>query len=132
MVSRMAEATVLDSLAALLPTLDRELEDAVPVVRLRLDDGRQLDVFRADRVRERPIAWRIRGFVGDIRPTEFVAVLLGALDGRAVLTMAADPTQPDASPGGEVVQVAVANRRMADLVDLVAARVRARFGPPIP
>ncbi|MBK6918007.1 MAG: hypothetical protein IPH07_11455 [Deltaproteobacteria bacterium] len=126
----MADSTVLDSLQALLPTLDRELEDAVPVVRLRLEDGRQLDVFRADRVRERPIAWRIRGFVGDIRPTEFVAVLLGALDGRAVLTMAADPTQPDASAGGQVVQVAVANRRMADLVDLVAARVRARFGPP--
>ncbi len=126
----MAEPTILESLEALLPTLARELEDAVPVVRLRIDDGRQLDVFRAERVRERPVAWRIRGFLGDIRPVEFVAVLLGALDGRAMLTLPADATQPAATAGGEVVHVGVANRRMADLADLVAARVRARFGAP--
>lgn len=127
----MAEPTILESLEALLPTLAREVEDAVPVVRLRVDDGRQLDVFRAERVRERPVAWRIRGFLGDIRPVEFVAVLLGALDGRAMLTMAADTAQAGTGAGGEVVQVGAATRRMADLADLVAARVRARFGAPV-
>ncbi|MBX7077825.1 MAG: hypothetical protein K1X88_01480 [Nannocystaceae bacterium] len=123
-----SELAALLQVDALLVALDREVESNVPVVRLVLADGRALDVFRATRVRERPVAWRIRGFVGDIRPTEFVAVLLGTQDGRALVTAAPGDTAEVLASAQLVVQASAATRRLADLAEVVAARVRARFG----
>lgn len=123
-----SELAALLQVDALLVALGREVESNVPVVRLVLADGRALDVFRATRVRERPVAWRIRGFVGDIRPTEFVAVLLGTQDGRALVTAAPGDTAEVLASAQLVVQASAATRRLADLAEVVAARVRARFG----
>lgn len=123
-----SELAALLQVDALLVALGREVESNVPVVRLVLADGRALDVLRATRVRERPVAWRIRGFVGDIRPTEFVAVLLGTQDGRALVTAAPGDTAEVLASAQLVVQASAATRRLADLAEVVAARVRARFG----
>ncbi len=122
------EPAALLQVDALLVALDREVEATVPVVRLVLADGRSLDVFRATRVRERPVAWRVRGFVGDIRPQEFVAVLLGTQDGRALVTAAPGAAADAFASAQLVVQASAATRRLADLAEVVAARVRERFG----
>lgn len=121
------EELAVDALGPLFEALVGEVEGAIAVVRLQLDDGRTLDVFRADRVREKPAAWRLRGFVGDIRPSEFLAVLLVTVDGRAMVTGPA----ADAAIGFDgqlVVGASPATRRIADLAELIARRVRTRFG----
>jgi len=119
----------MTELSALFAGLATEADRDVPVVRLVLEDGRTLDVFRAERVREHPIVWRTRGFAGDIRPAEFVALLLGTTDGRAVV-MAGPGDAGSATMGGQAVTGASpAARRLADLADLVARRVRDRFAP---
>ncbi len=119
----------IDGLTALLGMLQGEVEGAVAVARLTLEDGRVLDVFRADCVRQRPAAWRLRGFVGDIRPGEFVAVLLATVDGRAMVTGTAADAAVE-SAGQLVVGAALATRRLDDLAQLIARRVRARFRSP--
>ncbi len=113
-------------LFAMLRALAGEVEGRVPVVKLTLDDGEAIDVFRAEQVRERPIAWRIRGFDGATPPHEVVALVLGTLDGRATImrTLA-----EGATPGGStVVSAEAGTRRIADLAELIARRVRERFG----
>lgn len=117
----------IDEVAGLLGQLDGEYDASLPVVRLTLDDGRTLDVFRGDKVREKPVVWRLRGFVGDIRPTEFVALMLGTTDGRVILTTG--PGDDATMNGAAVVSAVSARRKLADLTDAIARRVRERFGP---
>jgi hypothetical protein len=101
-----------------------DIERSVPIVRIELGDGTTLDVFRAEQVRERPIAWRVRGFAGNEAPREFVALVLGTIDGRAtVMTAAGEPG------GGQTVASANnATRKLGELAELIARRVRERFG----
>lgn len=120
----------MDEIGALLEALEVEVERDVPVVRLQVEDGRTLDVFRAERLRDRPIVWRTRGFSGDIRPAEFVALLLGTLDGRAIVTAGPGDATASTMNGQAVVGVSRSSRRLADLADLIARRVRDRFAPP--
>lgn len=116
-------------IGALLAELDAEVDRDVPVVRMVLEDGRTLDVFRAEQLRDRPIVWRTRGFVGDIRPTEFLALLLGTVDGRAIVTAGPGDAAAAAMGGQAVVAASRSTRRLADLADLIARRVRERFAP---
>jgi hypothetical protein len=116
-------------IGALLAQLDAPVERDVPVVRLDIEDGRTLDVFRAERVREHPIVWRTRGFAGDIRPAEFVALILGTMDGRAIVTAGPGDATSATMNGQAVVRASRTSRRIADLADLIAKRVRDRFTP---
>jgi hypothetical protein len=120
----------MDEIGALLAGLDAEVGRDVPVVRLEVEDGRTLDVFRAERVRDRPIVWRTRGFAGDIRPAEFVALLLGTTDGRAIVTAGPGDAAAATMSGQAVIGVSRSSRRLADLADLIAQRVRERFSAP--
>lgn len=123
---RYARVTVtIDDVAGLLGQLDGEYDASLPVVRLGLEDGRTLDVFRGDRVRDKPVVWRLRGFVGDIRPKEFVALVLGTVDGRVILTTG--PGDDATMNGAAVVSAIAARRKLADLTDAIARRVRERF-----
>jgi hypothetical protein len=119
----------VETLWELLADLGSEDDGAVPVVSLRLDSGNQLDVFRAEQVRERPIAWKVRGFSSDeAGPKERRAVLLGTTDGRAMLMSEAAQTSEDAPGGGGVVVGASAERRpLGDLADVIANAIRRRF-----
>lgn len=119
----MAEIGVL--LAGLGGEIDRE----VPVVRIGVADGRTLDVFRADKLREHPIVWRTRGFAGDIRPAEFVALLLGTTDGRAIVTAGPGDAAAATMSGQAVVAASRSSRRLTDLAEIIARRVRDRFAP---
>jgi hypothetical protein len=122
-------APTITQIGALLGQLAVEIDRDVPVVRLEIEDGRALDVFKADRVREHPIVWRTRGFAGDIRPAEFVALLLGTTDGRAIVTAGPGDATAATMNGQAVVRATRSTRRLADLADLIARRVRASFAP---
>lgn len=119
----------ISEIGALLAQLAVEIDRDVPVVRLDIEDGRTLDVFRAEQVRELPIVWRTRGFAGDIRPAEFVALLLGTTDGRAIVTAGPGDMTSATMNGQAVVRATRTSRRLADLADLIARRVRDRFAP---
>jgi len=119
----------IGEIGALLAQLSVEIDRDVPVVRLDIEDGRTLDVFRAEQVRELPIVWRTRGFAGDIRPAEFVVLLLGTTDGRAIVTAGPGDMTSATMNGQAVVRATRTSRRLADLADLIARRVRDRFAP---
>jgi hypothetical protein len=119
-------SSVEHELFAMLRELAGEVEGRVPVVRLTLDDGECLEVFRAEQVRERPIAWRIRGFDGGNPQRELVALVLGTLDGRATVMRAL--AEGATAGGSTVVSAEPSSRRIADLAELIARRVRERFG----
>ncbi len=116
-------------IGALLAGLGREIDREVPVVRIGVADGRTLDVFRADKLREHPIVWRTRGFAGDIRPAEFVALLLGTTDGRAIVTAGPGDAAAATMSGQAVVAASRSSRRLTDLAEIIARRVRDRFAP---
>lgn len=116
-------------IGALLAELDAEIGRDVPVVRIDIEDGRALDVFRAERVREHPLVWRTRGFAGDIRPAEFVALLLGTTDGRAIVMAGPGDATAATMNGQAVIRASRSTRRVADLAELIASRVRDRFAP---
>jgi hypothetical protein len=112
---------------ALLEALGDEVEDQVPVVSVRLESGDTIDVFRAQRVRERPIVWRIRGFVGEpAEATEVRALLLGTTDRRAVAMT--DPSDVEAShlAGRIVADARPGSRALSDLATVVARAIRDR------
>lgn len=119
---------VAQRLWALLENFDGEVEDHVPVVSVRLEGGDVIDVFRAERVRERPIVWRIRGFIGEREePMEIRALLLGTTDERAVAMT--EPGSVDAShmAGQIVTDVRASTRALGDLAEVIAQAIRQRL-----
>jgi hypothetical protein len=113
---------------ALLEDLGDEVEDPIPVVSVRLESGDVIDVFRAQRVREQPIVWRIRGFIGEpAEATEVRALLLGTTDRRAVAMT--EPSHVEAShmAGQIVADARPDSRALADLATVVARAIRDRL-----
>lgn len=101
--------------------------DTIPTVRVLLDNGNALEVFRAERVRRAPmVAWRVRGFTDGT--TVRLAAILGTRDGRAMVTEHVDAGGSQAALGGLVAEVHAAERSIADLSQAIADAVRERMG----
>lgn len=113
----------LDALSAGLPAEGSR----IPTVRVTVEGGATLEIFRADRVAAAPVAWRVRAFTEDgVR----VAAILGTNDGRAMVRTAVGPDDPAAAAvGGLVIEASSAERDMSDLSEAIAAAIRALVGP---
>jgi hypothetical protein len=133
------------------------LRPSIPTVRVTLDSGAMLEVFRAEPVEASIAAWRVRGFTGaplsprrsTIGSTEgassFVtrspspassavrlAVILGTRDGRAMVTERVSGESEEALVGGLVVSAEPGERSLVDLSEAIATAVRALMGEPPP
>ena len=75
-------------------------ETTVPTVRIQVEGGAVLEVFRAQVVEAAMVAWRVRGFTddGSVR----LAVILGTQDGRAMVTERVIPEQASTVVAGLV------------------------------
>lgn len=93
----------------------------VPTVRVVVDSGAVLEVFRAERVEAAMEAWRVRGFTDDGSTTR-LAVILGTRDGRAMVTERVSNEQ--AVVGGMVVEASSNTRSLSDLSQAIADAVR--------
>lgn len=93
----------------------------VPTVKVVVEGGATLEVFRAERIAAKVVAWRVRCFADQgVR----VAAILGTHDGRATLTTAAGPADAP-SGGGLIIDVTPAERDIADLSEAIATAIRA-------
>lgn len=125
------------------------LRPSIPTVRVTLDSGATLEVFRAEPVEASIAAWRVRGFTGassgassvverarmTSRPTSSavrLAVILGTRDGRAMVTERVSGDEEEALVGGLVVSAEPGERALVDLSEAIAAAVRALMGEPPP
>jgi hypothetical protein len=131
------------------------LRPSIPTVRVTLDSGAMLEVFRAEPVEAAIAAWRVRGFTGAppsprVRAvTEWasssvprpsgsasssvrLAVILGTRDGRAMVTERVSGDSEEALVGGLVVSVEPGERSLVDLSEAIATAVRALMGEPPP
>jgi hypothetical protein len=93
----------------------------IPTVRVTIEGGAVLEVFRAERVPAAAVAWRVRGFTDDgVR----LAAILGTNDGRAMVTTATSG-DAEASPiGGMVIDAAPSDRDIAELSEAIANAIR--------
>lgn len=123
------------------------LRTSIPTVRVTLDSGAMLEVFRAEPVEASIAAWRVRGFTGPSSgasslvartrvpsPSSAVrlAVILGTRDGRAMVTERVSGDSEEALVGGLVVSAEPGERALVDLSEAIAAAVRALMGEPPP
>lgn len=129
------------------------LRPSFPTVRVTLDSGAMLEVFRAEPVEASIAAWRVRGFTGAppsararsmpagadepsspvARPPGSpvrLAVILGTRDGRAMVTERVSGESEEALVGGLVVSVEPGERALVDLSEAIATAVRALMGEP--
>ena len=128
-----------EQLEGLARGLDPE-RPSIPTVRVTLDSGAMLEVFRAEPVEASIAAWRVRGFTsgspsvarlpstpsGTVR----LAVILGTRDGRAMVTERVSGESEEALVGGLVVSAEPGERALVDLSDAIATAVRALMGEP--
>lgn len=113
---------------------------SIPTVRITLDSGSVLEVFRAEPVEASIAAWRVRGFTGNAisavprppKPGVRLAVILGTKDGRAMVTERVSDETEEAMVGGLVVSAERGERALIDLSEAIAAAVRALMGEPPP
>jgi hypothetical protein len=119
------------------------LRPSIPTVRVTLDSGAMLEVFRAEPVEASIAAWRVRGFTGGSateavessrasRSAVRLAVILGTRDGRAMVTERVSGESEEALVGGLVVSAEPGERALVDLSEAIAAAVRALMGEPPP
>jgi len=117
------------------------LRPSIPTVRVTLDSGAMLEVFRAEPVEASIAAWRVRGFTGGSaaeavgpsrasRSAVRLAVILGTRDGRAMVTERVSGESEEAIVGGLVVSAEPGERALVDLSEAIAAAVRALMGEP--
>lgn len=118
------------------------LRPSFPTVRVTLDSGAMLEVFRAEPVEAAIAAWRVRGFTGPAAPVAThrppraasapvrLAVILGTRDGRAMVTERVSGDSEEALVGGLVVSAEPGERALVDLSEAIAAAVRALMGDP--
>lgn len=122
------------------------LRPTIPTVRVTLDSGAMLEVFRAEPVEASIAAWRVRGFTGPSAGASSVvdrtrvpspkssavrlAVILGTRDGRAMVTERVSGDSEEALVGGLVVSAEPGERALVDLSEAIAAAVRALMGEP--
>jgi hypothetical protein len=117
------------------------LRPYIPTVRVTLDSGAMLEVFRAEPVEASIAAWRVRGFTGGSSAVERsrsssasaavrLAVILGTRDGRAMVTERVSGDSEEALVGGLVVSAEPGERALVDLSEAIAAAVRALMGEP--
>ncbi len=118
------------------------LRPSIPTVRVTLDSGAMLEVFRAEPVEASIAAWRVRGFTGGSAAVESsrvsrpasaavrLAVILGTRDGRAMVTERVSGDSEEALVGGLVVSAEPGERALVDLSEAIAAAVRALMGDP--
>lgn len=100
----------------------------VPTVRVTVDSGAVLEVFRAEPVEAAMAAWRVRGFTGGTAVR--LAVILGTRDGRAMVTERVSDESEEAVVGGLVVSAEPGERALVDLSEAIARAVRALMGDP--
>jgi hypothetical protein len=96
---------------------------SIPTVRVTVDSGAMLEVFRAEPVEAAMAAWRVRGFTGGTAVR--LAVILGTRDGRAMVTERVSDESEEAVVGG-----LVGERALVDLSEAIARAVRALMGEP--
>lgn len=98
----------------------------IPTVRVTIEGGAVLEVFRAQRVPASAIAWRVRGFTDEgVR----LAAILGTNDGRAMVRTTVSDTDTVASVlGGMVIDAAPGDRDIAELSEAIANAIRALMG----
>ena len=126
------------------------LRTSIPTVRVTLDSGAMLEVFRAEPVEASIAAWRVRGFTGpssgasslvartrvpspsSTSSSVRLAVILGTRDGRAMVTERVSGDSEEALVGGLVVSAEPGERALVDLSEAIAAAVRALMGEPPP
>jgi hypothetical protein len=117
------------------------LRPSIPTVRVTLDSGAMLEVFRAEPVEASIAAWRVRGFTGGSTGVEHsrvsssgsavrLAVILGTRDGRAMVTERVSGDSEEALVGGLVVNAEPGERALVDLSEAIAAAVRKLMGDP--
>jgi hypothetical protein len=116
------------------------LRPCIPTVRVTLDSGAMLEVFRAEPVEASIAAWRVRGFTGGSSGVARVpsttssavrlAVILGTRDGRAMVTERVSDESEEAVVGGLVVSAEPGERALVDLSEAIATAVRALMGEP--
>lgn len=99
----------------------------LPVVRIRLDGGTVFEVFRADPVEAAMVAWRVRGFCEGEGASDRLAVILGTLDGRAMVTERVSGESDQPAVAGLVVGVEPGERSLADLSTVIAEAIRAQM-----
>ncbi|MCA9649276.1 MAG: hypothetical protein H6712_11005 [Myxococcales bacterium] len=119
-----AAARLWPALEALAAGLDPD-EPTIPTVRVALEGGAVLEVFRAEPVEASMIAWRVRGFTNG--SSVRLAVILGTTDGRAMVTERVDTEDDHAVVGGLVADVEPSRRSIDDLSAAIAEAVRARM-----
>jgi hypothetical protein len=98
----------------------------IPTVRVTIEGGAVLEVFRAQRVPAAAIAWRVRGFTDEgVR----LAAILGTNDGRAMVRTTVSATDTATSVlGGMVIEAAPGDRDIAELSEAIANAIRALMG----
>lgn len=98
----------------------------VPTVRVTVEGGQVLEIFRADEVPAAAVAWRVRAFTDEgVR----VAAILGTHDGRAMVRTAVGPDDsPSSAVGGIVIDATSGDRDIADLSEAIANAIRAWMG----
>lgn len=120
------------------------LRPSFPTVRVTLDSGAMLEVFRAEPVEATIAAWRVRGFTSGApsmghRPAApsaaaaavRLAVILGTRDGRAMVTERVSGESEEALVGGLVVKAEPGERALVELSEAIAAAVRALMEPAV-
>lgn len=145
MVPTEVAARLWEQLQGLSRGLD-PTQPSIPTVRVTLDSGSVLEVFRAEPVESAIAAWRVRGFASatpkphvsrltePARPataakTVRLAVILGTRDGRAMVTERVSDASEEALVGGLVVDTEPSTRALIDLSEAIAAAVRALMEP---
>lgn len=126
MVTRAEDAAsrLWTALEGLAEGLDPE-QSTIRTVRVSLEGGAVLEVFRAERIDAPMIAWRVRGFTNGT--TVRLAVVLGTVDGRAMVTERVSTDDDQAVVGGLVGGVELGERSLSDLSTAIADAVRARM-----
>lgn len=143
-MSRLRSPREGETLNAVVPTVDvaarlwAQLEGLsrgldpqqplVPTVRVTVDSGAVLEVFRAELVEAPMPAWRVRGFTGGA--TVRLAVILGTRDGRAMVTERVSDDAEEALVGGLVVDAEPGQRALIELSEAIASAVRSLMGEP--
>lgn len=142
MVQTEVAARLWEQLGDLSRGLD-PAEPSIPTVRVTLDSGSVLEVFRAEPVESTIAAWRVRGFTGPTAIKQSVAsgpptstskavrlaVILGTRDGRAMVTERVSDETEEALVGGLVVDAEPSTRALIDLSEAIATAVRALMEP---
>lgn len=100
----------------------------IPTVRIVLEGGAVLEVFRAESIEAPMTAWRVRGFTNGA--TVRLAVILGTTDGRAMVTERVSTDEEQAVVAGLVADIQTSERGIDELSAAIAEAVRARMGEP--